>query len=105
MIAHKKTHLVMQKQKKKLLKCPKQLFDQLMLVYPRKKQSERSEASVQVSEFFVNAEEKVNISDLLGTVENTSGASNKTKKQLRNLQNSKGTLALPLNKQKRFREA
>uniref|UniRef100_A0A673GL91 U3 small nucleolar RNA-associated protein 14 homolog A-like n=1 Tax=Sinocyclocheilus rhinocerous TaxID=307959 RepID=A0A673GL91_9TELE len=68
----------------------------------RKKQSERSEASVQVSEFFVNAEgtgEKVNISDLLGTVEKTSGASNKTKKQLRNLQNSKGTLALPLNKQ------
>uniref|UniRef100_A0A671RJW0 U3 small nucleolar RNA-associated protein 14 homolog A-like n=1 Tax=Sinocyclocheilus anshuiensis TaxID=1608454 RepID=A0A671RJW0_9TELE len=68
----------------------------------RKKQSERSEASVQVSEFFVNAEgtgEKVNISDLLGTVEKTSGAANKTKKQLRNLQNSKGTLALPLNKQ------
>lgn len=68
----------------------------------RKKQTERSEASVQVSEFFVNAEgtgEKVNLSDLLGTVEKTSGASNKTKKQLRNLQSSKGTLELPLNKQ------
>lgn len=68
----------------------------------RKKQNERSEASVQVSEFFVNAEgtgEKINLSDLLGTVEKTSGASNKTKKQLRNLQNSQGTLALPLNKQ------
>ncbi|KAK7165419.1 hypothetical protein R3I94_003700 [Phoxinus phoxinus] len=68
----------------------------------RKKQSERSEASVQVSEFAVNAEgtgEKVNLSDLLGTVEKNSGTSNKTKKQLRNLQNSKETLELPLNKQ------
>ncbi|XP_059400416.1 U3 small nucleolar RNA-associated protein 14 homolog A [Carassius carassius] len=68
----------------------------------RKKQNERSEASVQVSEYFVNAEgtgDKVNLSDLLGTVEKTSGASNKTKKQLRNLQSSKGTLELPLNKQ------
>lgn len=43
--------------------------------------------------------EKVNLSDLLGTVEKTSGTSNKTKKQLRNLQNSKETLELPLNKQ------
>ncbi|XP_056103338.1 U3 small nucleolar RNA-associated protein 14 homolog A [Rhinichthys klamathensis goyatoka] len=68
----------------------------------RKKQNERSEASVQVSEFSVNAEgtgEKINLSDLLGTVEKTSGTSNKTKKQLRNLQNSKETLELPLNKQ------
>uniref|UniRef100_A0A8C1UJG7 UTP14C small subunit processome component n=1 Tax=Cyprinus carpio TaxID=7962 RepID=A0A8C1UJG7_CYPCA len=68
----------------------------------RKKQNERSEASVQVSEYFVNAEgtgDKVNLSDLLGTVEKTSGASNKTKKQLRNLQSSKETLELPLNKQ------
>uniref|UniRef100_A0A8C2GFR6 UTP14C small subunit processome component n=1 Tax=Cyprinus carpio TaxID=7962 RepID=A0A8C2GFR6_CYPCA len=77
-------------------------FNQLMLVHPRKKQNERSEASVQVSEYFVNAEgtgDKVNLSDLLGTVEKTSGASNKTKKQLRNLQSSKETLELPLNKQ------
>ncbi|XP_039518202.1 U3 small nucleolar RNA-associated protein 14 homolog A isoform X2 [Pimephales promelas] len=68
----------------------------------RKKQNERSEASVQVSEFSVNAEgtgEKINLSDLLGTMEKTSGTSNKTKKQLRNLQNSKETLELPLNKQ------
>ncbi|XP_077062785.1 U3 small nucleolar RNA-associated protein 14 homolog A isoform X1 [Siphateles boraxobius] len=68
----------------------------------RKKQNERSEASVQVSEFSVNAEgtgEKVNLSDLLGTVEKAPGTSNKTKKQLRNLQNSKETLELPLNKQ------
>lgn len=32
-----------------------------MLVYPRKKQNERSEASVQVSEFFVNAEGRCTI--------------------------------------------
>ncbi|XP_051528524.1 U3 small nucleolar RNA-associated protein 14 homolog A [Myxocyprinus asiaticus] len=67
----------------------------------RKKQNERSEASLQVSEFFVNAEgagDKVNLSDLLGTMEKTSGTS-KTKKQLRNLQNRKDTLELPLNKQ------
>lgn len=70
----------------------------------RKKQSERSEASVQVSEFFVNAEgagDKINLSDLLGVVEKTSGASNKTKKQLRNLQSTKETLELPLNKQQK----
>lgn len=39
------------------------------------------------------------LSDLLGTVEKTSGTSNKTKKQLRKLENSKATLELPLNKQ------
>ncbi|XP_051958616.1 U3 small nucleolar RNA-associated protein 14 homolog A isoform X2 [Xyrauchen texanus] len=68
----------------------------------RKKQNERSEASLQVSEFFVNAEgagDKVNLSDLLGTLEKTSGATNKTKKQLRNLQSRNDTLELPLNKQ------
>ncbi|XP_051750452.1 U3 small nucleolar RNA-associated protein 14 homolog A isoform X2 [Ctenopharyngodon idella] len=68
----------------------------------RKKQNERSEASLQVSEFFVNAEgtgEKVVLSDLLGTVEKTPGTSNKTKKQLRNLEKSKETLELPLHKQ------
>ncbi|XP_067263920.1 U3 small nucleolar RNA-associated protein 14 homolog A isoform X3 [Chanodichthys erythropterus] len=68
----------------------------------KRKQNERSEASLQVSEFFVNAEgtgEKVMLSDLLGTVEKTPGTSNKTKKQLRKLENSKDTLDLPLNKQ------
>lgn len=38
------------------------------------------------------------LSDLLGTVEKTPGTSNKTKKQLRKLENSKDTLDLPLNK-------
>lgn len=67
----------------------------------RKNQTERSEASLQVSEFFVSAEgagDKVDLSDLLGTVEKTTGAT-KTKKQLRNLQNRKETLELPLNKE------
>ncbi|KAL1274204.1 hypothetical protein QQF64_027018, partial [Cirrhinus molitorella] len=68
----------------------------------RKKQNERSEASVEVSEFFVNAEgtgDKVNLSDLLKTMDNSSAASSNTKKQLKNLQNTKQTLELPLNKQ------
>ncbi|KAI5615751.1 U3 small nucleolar RNA-associated protein 14-like A [Silurus asotus] len=68
----------------------------------RRMQAERSEASLQVSEFSVNAEgagEKVQLSDLLGTVEKTPGAPNKTKKQLRNLQNLKETLELPLSRQ------
>ncbi|TRY86703.1 hypothetical protein DNTS_028785 [Danionella cerebrum] len=68
----------------------------------RKKQSERSEASLQVSEFSVNAEgagEKISLSDLLVTVEKTSGTSNKTKKQLKNLKSGKETLDAPLNKQ------
>lgn len=68
----------------------------------RRMQAERSEASLQVSEFSVNAEgagEKVELSDLLGSVEKTPGAPNKTKKQLRNLQNTKETLELPLSRQ------
>lgn len=68
----------------------------------RRLHAERSEASVQVSEFSVNAEgagEKIELSDLLGTVEKTPGAPNKTKKQLRNLQNTKETLELPLSRQ------
>ncbi|KAL7838043.1 hypothetical protein AOLI_G00264470 [Acnodon oligacanthus] len=68
----------------------------------RIKQTERSEASVQVSEFSVNTDgagEKVNLSDLLGTMDKTPGAPNKTKQQLKNLQNRKETLELPLSKQ------
>ncbi|XP_073695542.1 U3 small nucleolar RNA-associated protein 14 homolog A [Garra rufa] len=68
----------------------------------RKKQKERSEASVQVSEFLVNAEgtgDKVDLSDLLETMRKSSAVSSKTKKLLKNLQNSKRTLELPLNKQ------
>ncbi|XP_076867612.1 U3 small nucleolar RNA-associated protein 14 homolog A [Brachyhypopomus gauderio] len=68
----------------------------------RKKQVERSEASGQVSEFSVTAEgagEKINLCDLLGTMEKTHGAPSKTKKQLKNLQNCKHTLELPLSRQ------
>ncbi|KAK3508978.1 hypothetical protein QTP70_015400 [Hemibagrus guttatus] len=68
----------------------------------RRMQAERSEASLQVSEFSVNAEgagEKIQLSDLLGSMEKVPGAPNTTKKQLRNLQNSKETLELPLSRQ------
>ncbi|KAB5522257.1 hypothetical protein PHYPO_G00157500 [Pangasianodon hypophthalmus] len=68
----------------------------------RRMQAERSEASLQISEFSVNADgagEKVELSDLLGSVEKTPGAPNKTKKQLKNLQNLKETLELPLSRQ------
>ncbi|XP_066518447.1 U3 small nucleolar RNA-associated protein 14 homolog A [Hoplias malabaricus] len=68
----------------------------------RMKQKERSEASLQVSEFSVSADgagEKVDLSDLLGDMEKTPGATKKTKKQLKNLQNRKETLELPLSKQ------
>lgn len=40
----------------------------------------------------------MDLTDLLGTVEKTTGAT-KTKKQLRHLQNRKETLELPLNKE------
>ncbi|KAK2816109.1 hypothetical protein Q7C36_022380 [Tachysurus vachellii] len=65
----------------------------------RRMQAERSEASLQVSEFSMNAEgagEKIKLSDLLGSMEK---APNTTKKQLKKLQNSKETLELPLSRQ------
>ncbi|XP_067084773.1 U3 small nucleolar RNA-associated protein 14 homolog A isoform X2 [Osmerus mordax] len=68
----------------------------------RKKLAERSEASIQVSEFTVNAEgegEKINLSDLIGTMDKTTASLSKTKKQLKNLQNSHTTLETPLSKQ------
>ncbi|XP_060768949.1 U3 small nucleolar RNA-associated protein 14 homolog A [Neoarius graeffei] len=68
----------------------------------RRMHAERSEASLQVSEFSVNVEgagEKIKLSDLLCSVEKTPGVPNKTKKQLRNLENSKETLELPLSRQ------
>ncbi|XP_030648367.1 U3 small nucleolar RNA-associated protein 14 homolog A [Chanos chanos] len=68
----------------------------------KKKLAERSEASLQVSEFSVNADgagEKINLSELLGTMTKTPGTLNKTQKQLKNLQQRKKTLELPLSKQ------
>ncbi|KAK6305606.1 hypothetical protein J4Q44_G00243860 [Coregonus suidteri] len=65
----------------------------------RKKLTERSEASIQVSEFTVNAEgegDKINMSDLIGTLDKTPSALMKMKKQLKNLQHNQSTLETPL---------
>uniref|UniRef100_A0A674EML5 UTP14C small subunit processome component n=1 Tax=Salmo trutta TaxID=8032 RepID=A0A674EML5_SALTR len=65
----------------------------------RKKLTERSEASIQVSEFTVNAEgegDKINLSDLIGTLDKTPSALMKTKKQLKNLQHNQSTMETPL---------
>ncbi|KAM4609314.1 U3 small nucleolar RNA-associated protein 14 homolog A [Polymixia lowei] len=64
--------------------------------------AERSEATIQMSEFSVNAEgegDKINLSDLIGSIDKTPAVSTKTKKQLKNLQNSKKTIDCPLSKQ------
>ncbi|KAM6978183.1 LOW QUALITY PROTEIN: U3 small nucleolar RNA-associated protein 14 homolog A [Tautogolabrus adspersus] len=63
---------------------------------------ERSEAAVQVSEFSVNAEgegDKINLSDLIGSLDKTPQVSAKTKKQLKTLQQSNRTVDSPLSKQ------
>ncbi|XP_078119179.1 U3 small nucleolar RNA-associated protein 14 homolog A [Sander vitreus] len=68
----------------------------------KKKLGERSEAAVQMSEFTVNAEgegDKVDLSDLIGTMEKTSAVPAKAKKQLKNLQRSAKTIECPLSKQ------
>ncbi|XP_018602055.2 U3 small nucleolar RNA-associated protein 14 homolog A isoform X1 [Scleropages formosus] len=68
----------------------------------RRKLAERSEASVQVSEFAVSAEgagEKISLSDLLGAMDQTPSAVKSTKKQLQNLESCKDTLELPLSRQ------
>ncbi|XP_062393142.1 U3 small nucleolar RNA-associated protein 14 homolog A [Sardina pilchardus] len=71
----------------------------------RKKLAERSEASLQVSEFGVNAEgagEKVVLSDLLSSAteaSKTDGSLTKTQKQLKNLEQRHATLELPLSHQ------
>ncbi|XP_074550971.1 U3 small nucleolar RNA-associated protein 14 homolog A [Halichoeres trimaculatus] len=68
----------------------------------KKTLGERSEAAVQMSEFGVNAEgegDKINLSDLIGTVEKTPAVSAKTKKQLKNLQLGNNTVECPLSKQ------
>ncbi|XP_026152048.1 U3 small nucleolar RNA-associated protein 14 homolog A [Mastacembelus armatus] len=68
----------------------------------KKKLGERSEAAVQVSEFTVIAEgegDKIDLSDLIGTVKKTPAVSAKTKKQLKHLQQNKKTIECPLSKQ------
>uniref|UniRef100_A0A667ZG94 UTP14A small subunit processome component n=1 Tax=Myripristis murdjan TaxID=586833 RepID=A0A667ZG94_9TELE len=67
----------------------------------KKKLAERSEAAVQMSEFTVNAEgegDKIDLSDLIGTLNKTPAVPKKTKKQLQNLQ-TKNTIESPLSKQ------
>uniref|UniRef100_UPI0037E73EAC U3 small nucleolar RNA-associated protein 14 homolog A n=1 Tax=Semicossyphus pulcher TaxID=241346 RepID=UPI0037E73EAC len=68
----------------------------------KKTLGERSEAAVQMSEFGVNAEgegDKIDLSDLIGTLEKTPAVPAKTKKQLKTLQQSKKTIECPLSKQ------
>ncbi|XP_070831703.1 U3 small nucleolar RNA-associated protein 14 homolog A [Chaetodon trifascialis] len=63
---------------------------------------ERSEAAVQMSEFTVTADgegEKVDLSDLIQTMEKTPAVPTKTKKQLKSLQRATRTVACPLSKQ------
>ncbi|KAM7380962.1 hypothetical protein PAMP_004226 [Pampus punctatissimus] len=63
---------------------------------------ERSEAAVQMSEFTVNAEGGgeggVQLSDLIGSLDQNPAVPNKTKKQLKNLQHGR-TVESPLSKQ------
>uniref|UniRef100_A0A3Q3G875 UTP14C small subunit processome component n=1 Tax=Labrus bergylta TaxID=56723 RepID=A0A3Q3G875_9LABR len=68
----------------------------------KKTLGERSEAAVQLSEFSVNAEgegDKINLSDLIGSMDKTPQVSAKTRKQLKTLQQSNRTVESPLSKQ------
>ncbi|XP_078268529.1 U3 small nucleolar RNA-associated protein 14 homolog A [Rhinoraja longicauda] len=67
----------------------------------RKKKMERTEASLQVSEFTVSSEgtdEKIQLSDLVGSIQPSSSLNN-LKKQLTKFEKASKTLDLPLNKQ------
>ncbi|XP_073330323.1 U3 small nucleolar RNA-associated protein 14 homolog A [Pagrus major] len=68
----------------------------------KKTLGERSEAAVQMSEFTVTAEgerDRVDLSDLIGSMEKTPGVTSKTKKQLKNLQKHTRTVESPLSRQ------
>ncbi|XP_032424188.1 U3 small nucleolar RNA-associated protein 14 homolog A [Xiphophorus hellerii] len=68
----------------------------------KKALGERSEAAGQMSEFSVNPDGgpgKVQLSDLIGSLEKTPAVPAKSKKQLKNLQRSKKTIESPLSKQ------
>lgn len=68
----------------------------------KKKLGERSEAAVQMSEFTVNAEvedNKINLTDLISSMQTTPAVPNKTKKQLKNLQQGKKAVECPLSRQ------
>lgn len=68
----------------------------------KKRLGERSEAAVHMSEFMVNAQgedDKIDLSDLIGTMEKTPAVPVKAKKQLKNLQQGKRTIECPVSKQ------
>ncbi|XP_071341169.1 U3 small nucleolar RNA-associated protein 14 homolog A [Trachinotus anak] len=68
----------------------------------KKKLGERSEAAVQMSEFTVNAEgegDKVDLSDLIQSMDKNPAVPAKTRKQLKTLQQSSRTVECPLSKQ------
>ncbi|XP_027146491.1 U3 small nucleolar RNA-associated protein 14 homolog A isoform X4 [Larimichthys crocea] len=63
---------------------------------------ERSEAAGHMSEFTVSADgeaERVDLSELIGTVEQTPAVPNRTKKQLKHLQHANRTVESPLSRQ------
>ncbi|XP_058479155.1 U3 small nucleolar RNA-associated protein 14 homolog A [Solea solea] len=68
----------------------------------KNKLGERSEAAVHMSEFTVNADgggDKVDLSDLIGNIDKTQAVPNKTKNQLKTLQQNEKTIETPLSKQ------
>ncbi|XP_015253942.1 PREDICTED: U3 small nucleolar RNA-associated protein 14 homolog A-like [Cyprinodon variegatus] len=68
----------------------------------KKTLGERSEAAVHMSEFSVNTEGgpgKVELADLIGSLEKTSAVPNKRKKELKKMQHINKTLDSPLSKQ------
>ncbi|CAB1417864.1 unnamed protein product [Pleuronectes platessa] len=71
-------------------------------VQRKKKLAERSEASVYMSDFTVTAEgegDKMDLSELIVTVDKNPAVPAKTKKQLKNLEQSKKTIECSLSKQ------
>ncbi|KAG7259938.1 hypothetical protein CRUP_014147 [Coryphaenoides rupestris] len=68
----------------------------------KRKLAERSEATIQISEFSVDAKgegDKINLSDLIQTIANTAAVSAQTKAHLKKLQLKDKTVDSPLSKQ------
>ncbi|KAM9365914.1 U3 small nucleolar RNA-associated protein 14 homolog A [Pholidichthys leucotaenia] len=62
--------------------------------------AERSEAAAQVSEFTVTpGGQKLELSELVGTIRNTPGVSGKTKRRLKELERGRRTVECPLSRQ------
>ena len=70
-----------ERKRKKLMEAISSIGGQM-----RKTLNERSEASIQMSEFSTEGEgDKINLSDLIHTMEETTAVSNRTTKQLKDL--------------------